>query len=73
MASEHTVHVRVTHVAALATCEVCSTLVSWKRAWQELDQVSELRCPRCGGPCEVERESGVMLLEIGGDARVVGI
>jgi hypothetical protein len=72
MMADHTVHVRVTHVAALATCEVCSTLVSWKRAWQDLDQVSALRCPHCGGSCEVMRDSGVMLLEVGGgDARMV--
>lgn len=64
--------VRVTHVSGLATCEVCSRLISWLYSWRDLDRVSELRCPCCKGLCNVEVGSAVPLLEVGNQVRVVG-
>lgn len=66
------VPVRVTHVSGLASCTICSAVISWKLPWAELDNVRELRCPGCQGVLDVARHSAVMLVERGDSAQVVG-
>jgi hypothetical protein len=55
---------RVTAVSGLATCLVCSCLISWRLAWQDLEQVSQLLCPICRGSCDVHVHTTVSIVDV---------
>lgn len=59
--SEHVIHLRISVVSGLATCDVCSALRSFKLEPPELerkiDQLYDMRCSSCGGSVHVEESS----------------
>lgn len=56
--------VRVIAVSGLASCLVCSRLISWRLAWKDLDAVSQLLCPVCRGSCDVHVHTTVSIVDV---------
>jgi len=61
---EVTVHVRVVAVSGLATCDVCSTLLSFEVRREEFDTKDRIACPRCGGTAHLHEATVVPVIEI---------
>jgi len=66
--SEHVVHVRLLALTGLATCDVCSCVVSFRVLASQLERLEALGCPRCGGSLDPHENSIHPELEIAGGA-----
>jgi hypothetical protein len=59
-----TVLVRIVALTGLATCGVCSTLVSFEVRREEFDTKDRIACPRCGGTAHLHESSVVPVIEV---------
>ena len=64
--------VRVIAVSGLASCTVCSSLISFRLLWNDVDRIEALRCPRCGGSLEPHLDSLHPEMELLGPAAESG-
>jgi len=58
------VHFRIRTITGLASCDVCSSLISFQLAGHELLRIDALRCPRCSGSATADPDSLFAELEI---------
>jgi hypothetical protein len=59
-----TVHVQLRAVSGLATCGVCSTLISFEVPREELERFERVTCPRCRGTAEIHESTLIPVLEV---------
>ena len=66
--SEIVVHVRLVALTGIATCDVCSCLVSFRVLATQLERLEALGCPRCGGSLDPHEASVHPEVEMVSDA-----